>query len=118
MRISDWSSDVCSSDLVADLKPGGQYVAKDMYEAGVVYMVMKTLLSEGLMNCDCMTFTGKTLGTNLAQLTLNPDKKVINDARALNTAPGGAMGSTLSYATDGDIVQSAGMPRTPSPGPA
>src|SRR3546814_2926657 len=56
-----------TTPYVADLKPGGQYVAKDMYEAGGVYMVMKTLLSEGLLHGDCMTVTGKTLGENRSE---------------------------------------------------
>src|SRR3546814_10455804 len=58
-----------TTPYVADLKPGGQYVAKDMYEAGGVSMVMKTLLSEGLMHGDCMTVTGKTLGENIQKVT-------------------------------------------------
>src|SRR3546814_17941087 len=83
MRISDWSSDVCSSDLfdvaevfkstpyIADLKPGGRYVAKDMYEAGGVYMLMKTMLAEGLLDGNCITVTGKTLGENIDEVTWN-----------------------------------------------
>src|SRR5204862_337132 len=51
-----------STPYVADLKPGGKYVAKDMYDAGGVYMVMKTLLDGGFLDPSPMTVTGKTLG--------------------------------------------------------
>jgi dihydroxy-acid dehydratase len=64
-----------STPYIADLKPGGQYVAKDMYEAGGVYMVMKTLLAEGLLDPNPMTVTGKTLGENIAEITWNPDQR-------------------------------------------
>jgi dihydroxy-acid dehydratase len=54
-----------STPYIADLKPGGQYVAKDMHDAGGVYMTMKTLLDGGFLDGNPMTVTGKTLGENL-----------------------------------------------------
>src|SRR3546814_18305563 len=78
-----------------------------MYEAGGVYMVMKTLLSEGLLHGDCMTVTGKTLGENIEQVTWNPDQKVIHDARAPITATGGVVGLKGSLAPEGAIVKVA-----------
>ena len=66
-----------STPYIADLKPGGKYVAKDMYEAGGVYMLMKTMLDGGFLDGDCMTVTGRTLGENIDQVTWNPDQKVI-----------------------------------------
>src|SRR3546814_15199405 len=89
-----------------------------MYEAGGVYMVMKTLLSEGLLHGDCMTVTGKTLGENIEQVTWNPDQKVIHDARAPITATGGVVGLKGSLAPEGAIVKVAGMHRLPFRGPA
>ena len=50
---------------LASLKPGGKYVAKDMWEAGGVPMLMRTLLDAGLLHGDCMTVTGKTIAENL-----------------------------------------------------
>ena len=47
---------------IADLKPGGRYVAKDLFEAGGVPLLMKTLLDHGFMHGDCMTVTGRTHG--------------------------------------------------------
>ena len=66
-----------STPYIADLKPGGKYVAKDMHDAGGVYMLMKTLLDGGFLDGDCMTVTGKTLGENIDEITWNPDQKVI-----------------------------------------
>src|SRR3546814_14304435 len=70
-----------STPYIADLKPGGRYVAKDMYEAGSVYMLMKTMLAEGLLDGNCITVTGKTLGENIDEVTWNPDQQVIRDAK-------------------------------------
>jgi dihydroxy-acid dehydratase len=100
-----------TTPYMADLKPGGQYVAKDMYEAGGVYMLMKSLLSEGLLDGNCLTVTGKTLGENIAEVTWNPDQKVIYDAKTPITPTGGVVGLRGSLAPEGAIVKVAGMHR-------
>jgi len=102
----------------ADLKPGGKYVAKDMYEAGGVYMLMKTLLAEGLLHGDCLTVTGKTLAENIDQVTWNPDQKVIYDAKTPITPTGGVVGLRGTLAPNGAIVKVAGMHRLQFAGPA
>ena len=107
-----------STPYIADLKPGGNYVAKDMYEAGGIYMVMKTLLAEGLLNGDCLTVTGRTLGENIDEVTWNPDQKVIHDARTPLSPTGGVVGLRGSLAPDGAIVKVAGMHRLRFEGPA
>jgi dihydroxy-acid dehydratase len=107
-----------STPYIADLKPGGRYVAKDMYEAGGVYMLMKTLLAEGLLHGDCITVTGKTLGENIAEITWNPDQKVIYDARAPLSPTGGVVGLRGTLAPEGAIVKIAGMKRLQFSGPA
>ena len=107
-----------STPYMADLKPGGNYVAKDMYEAGGVYMLMKSLLSGGLLNGDCMTVSGKTLGENIDQITWNPDQKVIYPATAPLSPTGGVVGLRGSLAPDGAIVKVAGMSRLQFTGPA
>ena len=81
-----------TTPYIADLKPGGKYVAKDMYEAGSIYMLMKTLLAGGFLHGDCMTVTGKTLAENIDQVTWNPDQKVIYDVKAPITPTGGVVG--------------------------
>jgi len=102
----------------ADLQPGGQYVAKDMYEAGGVYMLMKTLLAEGLLHGDCLTVTGKTLGENVDQVTWNPDQKVIYDAKAPISPTGGVVGLQGTLAPEGAIVKVAGLHSLQFEGPA
>jgi len=102
----------------ADLKPGGRYVARDMHEAGGVYMLMKTLLAEGLLHGDCVTVTGRTLAENIDEVTWNPDQKVIYPASAPITPTGGVVGLTGSLAPDGAIVKVAGMHRLQFEGPA
>jgi dihydroxy-acid dehydratase len=107
-----------STPYMADLQPGGKYVARDMYDAGGVYMLMKSLLDEGLLHGNCMTVTGKTLGENIEQISWNPDQKVIYPATAPITPNGGVVGLRGSLAPDGAIVKVAGMERLAFTGPA
>ena len=107
-----------TTPYMADLKPGGNYVAKDMYEAGGVYMLMKSLLGEGFLHGDCMTVTGKTLGENIDEITWNPDQKVIYPATKPLSPTGGVVGLRGSLAPNGAIVKVAGMARLQFKGPA
>ena len=107
-----------STPYIADLKPGGKYVAKDMYEAGGVYMLMKTMLAGGFLDGNCLTVTGKTLSENIDQVTWNPDQKVIYDVKTPLSATGGVVGLRGSLAPDGAIVKVAGMHRLQFEGPA
>ncbi len=100
-----------STPYIADLKPGGRYVAKDMYEAGGVYMLMKTMLAGGFLDGNCLTVTGKTLGENIDQVTWNPDQKVIYPVSNPLSPTGGVVGLRGSLAPDGAIVKVAGMHR-------
>ncbi len=107
-----------TTPYMADLKPGGRYVAKDMHEAGGVYMLMKSLLAEGFLHGDCLTVTGRTLAENIDEITWNPDQKVIYDAKAPITPTGGVVGLKGSLAPEGAIVKVAGMERLQFRGPA
>lgn len=107
-----------STPYIADLKPGGKYVAKDMYDAGGVYMLMKTLYDNGLLHGDCMTVTGKTIAENIEEVTWNPDQKVIYDVKLPITPTGGVVGLKGSLAPNGAIVKVAGMHRLQFEGPA
>ena len=107
-----------TTPYMADLKPGGNYVAKDMYEAGGIYMLMKSMMSEGLLHGHCMTVTGKTLGENIEKITWNPDQKVIYPANAPITPTGGVVGLRGTLAPEGAIVKVAGMARLEFTGPA
>lgn len=103
---------------VADLKPGGNYVAKDMYEAGGVPMLLKTLLEGGFLHGDCITVTGKTLAENLEEIEWNPEQKVIYPVSNPITPTGGVVGLQGSLAPDGAIVKVAGLEKLQFSGPA
>ena len=103
---------------LADLKPGGRYVAKDMHEAGGVYMLMKTLLDGGLLDGECMTVTGRTLGENLEEISWKADQKVIYPVDRPLSPTGGVVGLAGSLAPEGAIVKVAGMERLKFEGPA
>ena len=107
-----------STPYIADLKPGGKYVAKDMHEAGGVYMAMKTLLDGGFLDPEPLTVTGKTLGENIEQVTWNPDQKVFYEVSNPITPTGGVVGLKGSLAPEGAIVKVAGMHRLQFTGPA
>lgn len=100
-----------STPYIADLQPGGQYVAKDMHEAGGVYMGMKALLDGGFLDPNPITVTGKTLGENIEEITWNPDQKVFYEVSKPITPTGGVVGLKGSLAPDGAIVKVAGMER-------
>ena len=107
-----------STPYIADLQPGGRYVAKDMYDAGGVYMVMKTLLEGGFLHGDCLTVTGKTLAENIAEVTWKADQPVIYPYSSPITPTGGVVGLRGTLAPDGAIVKVAGLHVLEFEGPA
>jgi len=103
---------------VADLKPGGKYVAKDMFEAGGIPLLMKTLLDHGYLHGDCMTVTGRTIAENLKSVKWNPDQDVVHPADKPLLKTGGVVGLRGNLAPDGAIVKVAGMKNLKFSGPA
>src|SRR6188508_2287918 len=103
---------------VADLKPGGRYVAKDMFEAGGVPLLMKTLLDHGHLHGDCMTVTGRTIAENLKSVKWNPNQDVVRPADKPITVTGGVVGLKGNLAPEGAIVKVAGMDVLKFTGPA
>ncbi|MEZ8014601.1 MAG: dihydroxy-acid dehydratase [Ascidiaceihabitans sp.] len=105
--------DVCEifrdTPYFVDLKPGGQYVAKDMYEAGGVPVVMNELRKAGLIHEDCMTVTGNSMGEELDKITRKADGKVIYSVETPLTKTGGVVGLKGNLAPEGAIVKVAGM---------
>ena len=94
---------------LADLKPGGKYVAKDMWEAGGVPMLLKTLYDGGYIHGDCMTVTGKTMKENLKNVKFNPKQKVMRSYKNPITPTGGVVGLRGNLAPEGGIVKIAGL---------
>jgi dihydroxy-acid dehydratase len=103
---------------IADLKPGGKYVAKDMFEAGGIPLLMKTLLDHGYMHGDCLTVTGRTMAENLKSVRWNPDQDVVYPANKPMSPTGGVVGLKGNLAPDGAIVKVAGMKTLKFGGPA
>ena len=106
--------DVCEifrdTPYFVDLKPGGQYVAKDLYEAGGVPVVMKELRKAGLVHEDCMTATGHTMGEELDRIDRDADGKVIFPVENPITPTGGVVGLSGNLAPESAIVKVAGIP--------
>ena len=94
---------------LADLKPGGKYVAKDMFEAGGVPMLLKTLLDGGFINGNCMTVTGKTMAENLKDVKFDKKQDVMRPHDNPITPTGGVVGLQGNLAPEGAIVKVAGM---------
>src|SRR5438874_13309537 len=103
---------------IADLKPGGRYVAKDMFEAGGVPLLMKTLLDHGYLHGECMTVTGRTIAENLKRVKWNKDQDVVRPANKPLLASGGVVGLKGNLAPEGAIVKVAGMAELKFSGPA
>lgn len=103
---------------IADLKPGGKYVAKDMFEAGGIPLLMKTLLDHGYLHGDCMTVTGRTLAENMEHVAWNESQDVVRPANRPITKTGGVVGLKGNLAPEGAIVKIAGMSELKFSGPA
>jgi dihydroxy-acid dehydratase len=103
---------------IADLKPGGRYVAKDMFEAGGVPLLMKTLLDHGFLHGECLTVTGRTIADNLRSVKWNAEQDVVHPADKPMLPTGGVVGLRGNLAPEGAIVKVAGMQRLRFSGPA
>ncbi|WP_138935523.1 dihydroxy-acid dehydratase [Roseovarius arcticus] len=106
--------DVCDifrdTPYFVDLKPGGQYVAKDLYDVGGIPVVMKELRKAGLIHEDCITASGRSIGEELDLISREADGKVIYSIDAPITKTGGVVGLKGNLAPEGAIVKVAGIP--------
>jgi dihydroxy-acid dehydratase len=103
---------------LASMKPGGKYVAKDLWEAGGVPMLLRALLDGGYIHGDCLTVTGKTVAENLEGLAFNPGQKVMVDVKHALAPTGGVVGLRGNLAPEGAIVKIAGLKHIKHRGPA
>lgn len=105
--------DVCDimrdTPYFVDLRPGGKYVAKDLYEVGGVPVVLKELMKAGLLHEDCMTASGRSIGHELSEIVGEADGRVIYPVATPITTTGGVVGLKGNLAPEGAIVKVAGM---------
>ena len=103
---------------IADLKPGGKYVALDLFRVGGIPVVMKVLLEGGYLHGDCMTVTGKTVAENLKDVHLPEGQDVVRPLSSPITPTGGVVTLRGNLAPEGAIVKVAGMKNLVFKGPA
>jgi len=103
---------------IADLKPAGKYVAKDLFEVGGIPLLMKTLLDHGHLHGDCLTVTGRTIAENMRSVAWNPEQDVVYPADRPLSPTGGVVGLSGNLAPEGAIVKVAGMKTLKFTGPA
>ncbi len=105
--------DVCDifrrTPYIADLKPGGRYVAKDMHDIGGVPVLMRALLDGGFLHPDCRTVTGKTIAEDLKGVKFPKNQDVVRPTSAPLSPTGGVVGLRGNLAPDGAVVKVAGM---------
>ena len=114
--------DVCKifrrTPYIADMAPGGKYVAKDLYDIGGVPILIKALLDGGYLHGDCLTVTGKTLAENHADIVFPTDQDIIYPTSKPLSPTGGVVGLKGNLAPEGAIVKVAGNKRLQFRGPA
>ena len=103
---------------IADLKPGGKYIAKDLFEIGGVEVILKALLDGGHLHGDCMTVTGKTLEENLAHVKFPKEQKIVATCDEPFLPTGGVVTLKGNLAPEGAIVKIAGLKNLEFTGPA
>jgi dihydroxy-acid dehydratase len=118
LNIRDFDRISAATPLIADLKPGGQYVAVDLFEAGGVGVVVKRLLEGGLMDGSTPTVTGLTLAEETAKVSETPGQKVVRTLEDPCKPTGGLVILHGSMAPEGCVIKMAGHERLYHAGPA
>jgi dihydroxy-acid dehydratase len=118
LSIDDFDEISERTPLLCDLKPGGQYVAPDLYEAGGVPLVVARLQEAGLLHEAALTVTGKTIGEVAANAQESPGQKVVRPLSDPIKATGGLAILHGNLAPDGCVVKLAGYERRSQSGPA
>jgi dihydroxy-acid dehydratase len=104
--------------LIADLKPGGRFLASDVHAMGGVPVILKALLDGGYLHGDCVTVTGKTMAENLADVVIPEDQEVVRPVSRPLYPSGGLVALKGTLAPDGAIVKVAGCKTRHFSGPA
>ncbi len=118
LDIDDFDRISESTPLLCDLKPGGQYVATDLYEAGGVPVLLKRLGEAGLLHTDAPTVTGHTVAQHIEMAAEQDGQRVIRPLADPVKATGGLAILRGNLAPDGSVVKLAGHERRFAQGPA
>ncbi len=118
LDIDDFDRISRATPLLCDLKPGGRYVATDLFAAGGVPVVLERLRSAGLLHEDAMTVTGRTVGEHAAEAREAPGQRVVRSLEEPLSAEGGLAILRGNLAPDGCVVKLAGYERRRQSGPA
>jgi dihydroxy-acid dehydratase len=103
---------------LADLKPGGRYVANDVHRVGGISVILRALLDAGCLHPDCLTITGRTMAENLADITVPTDQDVIRTADRALDPTGGLKIVRGNLAPEGGVVKVTGVKNLHITGPA
>ena len=104
--------------LIADLKPGGRYVAADLYQAGGTRLVAKRLLDAGMLKSECLTVTGRTLKEEADAASETTGQKVLYRVEEPIKPTGGLVILHGNLAPEGCVVKVAGQKKLTHTGPA
>ena len=118
LSIEDFDVISKRTPLIADLKPGGRFVATDLYKAGGVALVLKELLEGGLLHGDAITVTGRTLREEVENAEVAQEQKVVKTVSEPIKDQGGLVILKGNLAPDGCVLKIAGHERMFHKGPA
>jgi len=118
LTIDDFDVVSMRTPLIADLKPGGRFVASDLYKAGGIQLVAKRLIDAGLIHADALTVTGKTIGEAAQMTKETPGQEVVTPLARPLKATGGLVILRGNLAPEGCVVKVAGHDRMIHKGPA
>lgn len=118
LTIDDFDVVSTRTPLIADLKPGGRFVATDLYKAGGIQLVAKRLIEAGLIHADALTVTGKTIGEAAQMAKETAGQEVVTPLARPLKATGGLVILRGNLAPEGCVVKVAGHERMIHKGPA
>ncbi len=116
-HLDDVAAVFARTPLIADLQPGGRFLARDLYHVGGAGVVLRALLEAGALHGDCLTFTGRTLAQELEGAAL-PDGEVVRTVANARSADGGVTMLTGNLCPDGALLKTAGLVTLVHRGPA
>ena len=118
LTIDDFDRVSERTPLIADLKPGGRFVANDLYKAGGIQLVAKRLVDAGLIHGDAMTVLGRTIGEAARMAKETPQQEVVRSMAQPLKPTGGLVILKGNLAPEGCVVKVAGHERMLHKGPA